>query len=647
MLRPARMGEPTAFRPTRRSTAAWILYDLANTIFSFNILSLYFPVWLHSDLGLPDSVFAIGNSASMAVILLLSPTLGALSDRARRRIPFLVASTLVCVITTALIGGSHWGFAILFFAIANVAFQGGLIFYDALLAVVSNSENRGRVGALGVGVGYIGSFVGLGLGAAILARDPDADAWVFAATAAAFLLFALPSFFLVREPNRRGERINFATLRAAFSSSFAGLWRLARGHEFPALRRFLLARIFYTDAANTMIIFMSIYAIAEAGYTETSVRLLLVFGIAGAALLAPLWGVLVDRAGAKSTLSVVLLLWMFGLLIVVLIPVLDLPRSVFYPVAFLLGGALGGTWSADRPLMLALSPSERLGEFYGYYAMIGRFAAIFGPLAWALVVDGLDWGRPVAVLTLLGFMVVAFAILRGLEDPNRRGPGFLSAYLPWRDADGAAQPLPARWWLRLPAHFLYAAVTSVLFFAFGGDEGRIPESVREAFVYRIPRLLTNIPQTLLNFLTAEWINYKTVQIVYVLVLLALFGVWFEIREGTRRAVAVFYGTSILSGIIAGLLLLGINHGWDAAWIDRAWNQPWSGGSAGAFGLMGALAARARKPWLLLMIFTVWEINVGAWFLRSYTPAFHLSAMTIGYLWTRHRMVPARPAPSSR
>jgi hypothetical protein len=71
---------------------------------------------------------------------------------------------------------------------------------------------------------------------------------------------------------------------------------------------------------------------------------------------------------------------------------------------------------------------------------------------------------------------------------------------------------------------------------------------------------------------------------------------------------------------------------------------WGGGSAGAFGLMGGYAARARRPWLLLLAFTLWEINVEAWFLRSYTPAFHLTAMAVGFLWVRYGMKPPRPAP---
>ncbi len=391
---------------------------MANTVFAFNILSAYFPVWLTKQ-GLPDSTFAIGNSLSMAVMFLLSPMLGALSDKARRRVPFLIGSTILCVAMTAPLGFVAWPAAVAFFAIANLGFQAGLIFYDALLSVVSTPENRGRIGSIGIAVGYLGSFLGLGLGAAILQGHEDRYAWVFVATAAAFLALALPSFFFVKEPARPAGVFRVANLGQEFRGSMAGLLRLVRGGDDPRIRRFLLGRVFYTDAANTMIAFMGVYALQEAGLNEAGVRGVLLAGIIGAFLGAPLWGVLVDRQGPARTLLQVLAVWLAGLGLVIAIPTAHMAPIWFYPAAFVLGNALGGTWSADRPLMLQLAPPERLGEFYGIYAMVGRFSAVLGPLAWALVVDALHLGRPAAVATLAVFMVVALLILSPLARTMR------------------------------------------------------------------------------------------------------------------------------------------------------------------------------------------------------------------------------------
>lgn len=400
-----------AWIPRRSSVASWVLYDTANTVFSFNILSAFYPVWLGTDLALPDSVFAIGNSVSMALVFLLAPVLGAVSDRARRRIPFLVASTIACVLFTLPLGAVDWQASIALFVLANLAFQAGLVFYDALLPAVSTPSNRGRIGALGIGLGYFGSFLGLGVGTLILQGHEERDPWVFLATGLLFLGLALPAFFWVREPPNERRRLRIQDVQDSARSAAQGLIRLLRGQEDRRITRFLLGRVFYTDAANTMIAFLGVYAAREAGLEPGGVRIALFLGILGAVLAAPLWGALVDRLRPAPVLLGVLGVWMLGLLGAIGVSLARLPNAYFFAAAAVLGAALAGTWCADRPLMLELAPPHRVGELYGVYAMVGRFSAIVGPLVWALVVDQLGLGRPAAVATLLAFMIVAALIL--------------------------------------------------------------------------------------------------------------------------------------------------------------------------------------------------------------------------------------------
>ncbi|MCO5244413.1 MAG: MFS transporter [Anaerolineae bacterium] len=136
-----------------------------------------------------------------------------------------------------------------------------------------------------------------------------------------------------------------------------------------------------------------------------------------------LWGVVVDRIGPKRALNIVLVMWMAALAAVALIALLDLSRWLFWGVATVAGVALGGTWAADRPYLLRLAPPQFVGEFYGLYAMVGRFAAIIGPFLWGYVADTLGLGRPAAVLSLLVFIVIAFVILQGVDDRPRNWAG--------------------------------------------------------------------------------------------------------------------------------------------------------------------------------------------------------------------------------
>jgi UMF1 family MFS transporter len=414
----ARIALPRAEpAPSRRAVASWALFDLANTIFSTNIISLYFALWVVKDMGGHDSDFALANSLAMALMFCAAPLLGALSDQAARRLPFLAVTTTGCAAFTALLGSGGLLPSLALFVVANCFFQAGVIFYDALLPTVSTEANRGRINGLGVGVGYLGSFVGIALGLTTLHLDPAGKPLVFKLTALCFVLFTLPCFLWVRE-HRRADATPFG--RRAMRQAWRELRGTAeRARRYPALTRFLIGRVFYADAANTLITFVGIYATKEIGFSDQQAQLVLLVGIAAAIVGGLLWGRRVDAIGPKRTLHRVLVLWTLTLALTAAIGFFGLPRPLFWLVAGLVGLALGGTWAADRPLMLRLTPPRHLGQFYGLYAMAGRFAAILGPLLWAAIVDGLGLGRPAAVASLVGMIGLAFLVLRPVADAPR------------------------------------------------------------------------------------------------------------------------------------------------------------------------------------------------------------------------------------
>ncbi len=421
----------TPFKPRRSAVVGWVLYDLANTIFSMAIVSLYFSLWIRDRVGQDrvDFVYGLTTAISMAIIFIVSPMLGALTDQAKRRMPFLIVSTLVCVVFTALLGWGGLIGTLALFVVANVAYQAGIQFYDALLPEVSTEENRGWIGGLGVGIGYLGSYIGIGAGLFVLTYLGYPTQTIFPVVAVLFLLFALPCFFFVRERgNPRAKPFTIETLRKVTSQTIE---TIRNSRNYPGLLRFLIGRIFYTDAINTVISIMGIYVINQvvrSGATEEQgqfqAQLILLGAITFAIIGGLTWGKVVDRIGPKRTLSIVLCMWMGIFVLTALIGLLGLPIQVFYVVAALAGIALGGTWTSDRPFMLRLTPPARIGEFYGLYSMVGRFSAITGPLLWGLVVGVLfagnpDLGQPIGVLVLLSCIVLAFFILRPVSDTRR------------------------------------------------------------------------------------------------------------------------------------------------------------------------------------------------------------------------------------
>jgi len=406
-----------------------VLYDLANTIFSMGVVSLYLPLWLREVMGADraDTTWGIIAAISYALIFLVSPQVGAMTDRFGRRIPFLVVSTVICVLFTTLLARFGLVATAVFFVVGNIAYQAGSQFYDALLPEVSTEKNRGWIGGIGVGVGYLGSFIAVVLGFIFGTADKPL---LFLLIGALFLLFALPCFFLVNERRRprREPVFGFAAMR---ESTRETLRTLKSGNEYPGLLRFLVGRVFYTDAINTVIIVMSLVAVnlaVASGLSQTAgeraaqfvLLSSIVFAVAGGFF----WGWMTDRFGPKRTLNAVLFLWMATFAFAAAVAILALPLFWLYVVGAFAGFSIGGVWASDRPYMLRLTPPHRIGEFYGLYGMVGRFSAITGPATWALIfwlvvgVMGMEprIGQGVGILVLVAQMFVAYIILRKVSD---------------------------------------------------------------------------------------------------------------------------------------------------------------------------------------------------------------------------------------
>ncbi|MEO7295335.1 MAG: MFS transporter, partial [Candidatus Limnocylindria bacterium] len=286
---------------------AWAFYDFANTIFSFAIVSFAMSLWTIRFLGEGPGTFWFTAAVSVSVLLnaIVSPVLGAMSDRIGRRKPFLAVFTVACVGATVVIGFIDIRLGLVAFAIANFAYQAALIYYDALLPDVARPSARGRLSGIGVALGYCGTLlVGVLL---LIGISTDADGGstpgTFVLVAGLFAVFAAPLFLLVREKTRSGERFS-ATHGARSFGQLAETIRHAR--QSPGLLRFVVARFFYTDPVNTAIVVMSAFAVNAIGFTEgQALQVLLVLTVV-AVIASVGWGILADRWGPRRTLFAVL-----------------------------------------------------------------------------------------------------------------------------------------------------------------------------------------------------------------------------------------------------------------------------------------------------------------------------------------------------
>lgn len=399
-------------KPLRKAQIGWISYDFANTIFSMNIVTFFFAPWIVLDLGVEDIWYSLAYSGSMIAVALSMPTFGRRADRDKGKLPRLRSFTLLCILFTVLL--SFWALTIsnlilvamltlICFAIANYFYEGGLTFYNALLADVSDESNVGRVSGIGVAFGYLGAIAGLLLVMPItdgsLIPGIEGREYAFLPTALLFLLFALPTSYWVRERRIVQEKL-------LVPESFLASWKeaLRESRHYPGVLRFLIADYLIEDAIATLIVFMAIYAEAVAGFVDADKVVLFIASTLSAFGGSLLFGWLSDKLGSKLSL----LIAVFGWVIVLSSAMILTSRTAFFVLGAFVGIFLGAVWTTSRPLLNSLVPREKLGQFYGLYTLSGRAAATIGPLLWGLIVLVAKGDKPIGrwVLDLLGALGV-------------------------------------------------------------------------------------------------------------------------------------------------------------------------------------------------------------------------------------------------
>jgi len=335
------------------------------------------------------TLWAWAVSASAVVVAVLSPILGAMADRAGRRRFYLIVSTWICVVFTFalfLVAPSTpqaVALAIVFFVIANSAFDLGGVFYNSFLPVVSPPEKLGTVSGIGWGLGYTAGIVSMVIALFAMVGLPGVIVpWLDLPTAEGlhlraplllvagwFAVFSIPMFLFVRdeEPTRKGVGVADAVreLRSTF--------REVRRYRETA--KFLLARLIFNDALVTVFAMAAVYmgAVFGAEFGE-----IMVFGVAinvVAGLGAFAFGFVDDRLGGKRTVMISVV----ALSVAVTIGMLAPSMGWFWVAGILFGIFAGPNQAASRSLMSRFVPPHQQAEFFGFFSFSGKATAFLGP----------------------------------------------------------------------------------------------------------------------------------------------------------------------------------------------------------------------------------------------------------------------------
>ena len=397
------------------------MYDFGNSAFMTIIITAIFPIYYGrvASVGVPSQTaefrFSMATTMAMVVIAILAPILGALADFSaikKRMIGTFLAMAITSVALMFFIQEGNWVLALTLFVLANFAANGSFVFYDALLPHLAKDDEIDRVSTAGYALGYIGGGLLLALNLAWILNPQSfglpsgtlPTRLAFLSVAIWWALFSIPLFRRVPEPPVRletDETRGQSPIKAAFA-------RL--GETFHELKKFrnaflmLLAFLIYNDGIGTIIRMATIYG-AGLGLKEGDmIKAVLMTQFIGVPF-AFLFGMLAGKIGAKRSIFLALVVYT-GISIV---GYFMKTAAHFYLLAALVGMVQGGAQALSRSLFASLIPRYKAGEFFGFFAVVEKFAGIIGPLVFGLVAVGGSSRN--AILSIIAFFVIGGIIL--------------------------------------------------------------------------------------------------------------------------------------------------------------------------------------------------------------------------------------------
>ena len=403
----------------RRPVIAWALYDWANSAFATTVMAGFFPVFFkqHWNLGVPvtESTFRLGVTSGIAsaLIALVAPVLGAIADRGGARVRLLMGFTVMGAAATAalaLVPAGQWQVAATLYLAGSLGFWAGIVFSDSLLLHVAEPREYDLVSGFGYAMGYLGGGLLFAINVGMTLRP----AWFGLADAAQavkvsfvmvglwWLIFALPLAFSVREQAAGTRLAPSAAVRQGFGELARTLREIRR---YRPILWFLAAYWLYIDGVNTVIKMAVDYGLSL-GFEAAQLlaALLLTQFVAFPAALA--FGWLGQRIGARKGIFVGLTVYAGATCFAYFL------RDVrdFYLLAVVIGLVQGGVQSLSRSYFGRLVPEGKSSEFFGFYNMMGKFAAVLGPLLTGVVAK-LTGDPRLSILSILLLFVGGAALL--------------------------------------------------------------------------------------------------------------------------------------------------------------------------------------------------------------------------------------------
>ncbi len=373
----------------KKAVWGWAMYDWANSAFATTVMAGFFPIFFKqywssgADINMSTAQLGLGNSIASLVVALMAPILGAIADKGSVKKKFMIFFAYLGVLMTAslfLIQKGEWVWAIFIYAMGIIGFSGSAIFYDSLLPSVANEDRIDHVSSLGFAMGYLGGGLLFLINVLMTLMPekfglPDAAAAVrysFVSVALWWGLFTIITILWVPEVKSADSSRNMGEIIRDGLGQFIGTFRKIR--HLKTVFLFLFAYWFYIDGVDTIIRMAVDYGMSLGFDSNDLIVALLITQFVGFPS-ALAFGKLGQRWGVRKSIYLAICIYM----IVTIWGVMMTNKQEFYILAIIIGLVQGGIQALSRSYYSRLIPLDQSAEYYGFYNMLGKFAAIIGP----------------------------------------------------------------------------------------------------------------------------------------------------------------------------------------------------------------------------------------------------------------------------
>jgi UMF1 family MFS transporter len=404
-------------KENKRAVWSWAFYDWANSAYSTTVIAGFFPLFFKEYWADPhnpnQSTFYLGmaNSTASIVVAALAPLLGSVADRGSAKKKFLTFFAFLGVIMTGglwMVAQGNWQMAVLFYVMATIGFSSGNVFYDSLLPGLVSEERVDAVSSLGFGLGYLGGGLLFLVNVFMYLKPemfgiPDGATAIklsFLSVAIWWAVFTIPLILFVPEP-KNYETVDFNNAIRMGWVQLVQTFKEIR--NMKVVGTFLLAYWFYIDGVDTIIRMAVDYGMSLNFPGESLIIALLIaqFVAFPAALI---YGRLASKIGTKMAIMVGIIAYSF----ITFLGYFMTEPWHFYVLAILIGLFMGGIQALSRSLYTRIIPPEKSAEFFGFYNMLGKFAAIIGPALMGTIALVTGSARLGILSILLLFILGAF-----------------------------------------------------------------------------------------------------------------------------------------------------------------------------------------------------------------------------------------------